>query len=141
MILPDVNVVIQAYKVDAVNHAGCRQWLESVVADDAVFGMSPQVLSSAARILTNRRAWPRPHSISDVLDFCNKLLEQPNCHIVLPGPRHWQIFCDLCVQAGATGDFVAHAWYAALAIEHGCEWITLDRDFARFERLRWRTPF
>ncbi len=23
-------------------------------------------------------------------------------------------------------------WFAALAIESGCEWITSDRDFARF---------
>jgi hypothetical protein len=26
-------------------------------------------------------------------------------------------------------------------IEAGCEWITTDRDYARFERLRWRAPF
>jgi predicted nucleic acid-binding protein len=41
----------------------------------------------------------------------------------------------------ARGDLVADAWFAALAIESECEWITLDRDFARFPRLRWRTPF
>jgi len=33
------------------------------------------------------------------------------------------------------------AWFAALAIESGCEWITPDRDYARFPGLRWRTPF
>jgi predicted nucleic acid-binding protein len=35
---------------------------------------------------------------------------------------------------------VQNAWLAALAIESGCEWITLDRDFARFPGLRWREP-
>ena len=29
------------------------------------------------------------------------------------------------------------AWYAALAIEHDCTWVTLDRDFARFPGLDW----
>jgi predicted nucleic acid-binding protein len=29
----------------------------------------------------------------------------------------------------------------ALAIEHGCELITTDSDFARFSGLRWRHPF
>ena len=29
---------------------------------------------------------------------------------------------------------------AALAIKSGCEWITLDRDFAWFEGLRWQRP-
>jgi predicted nucleic acid-binding protein len=32
------------------------------------------------------------------------------------------------------------AYFAALAIEFGCEWITLDRDFARFKGLRWSRP-
>jgi hypothetical protein len=27
-----------------------------------------------------------------------------------------------------------------LAIESGCEWITLDRDFARFPDLHWNVP-
>ena len=30
--------------------------------------------------------------------------------------------------------------HAALAIERGCEWITTDRDYARFPGLRWRHP-
>jgi hypothetical protein len=35
---------------------------------------------------------------------------------------------------------VPDAWFAALAIESGSEWITLDREFRRFDGLRWRTP-
>jgi len=26
------------------------------------------------------------------------------------------------------------------AIEHNCDWISFDRDFARFPGLRWRSP-
>jgi predicted nucleic acid-binding protein len=33
---------------------------------------------------------------------------------------------------------VSDAYLAALAIEHGAEPITTDRDFARFPGLRWR---
>ncbi len=32
------------------------------------------------------------------------------------------------------------AYLAALAIEHGCELVTTDSDFARFQGLRWRHP-
>jgi predicted nucleic acid-binding protein len=35
---------------------------------------------------------------------------------------------------------VPDAFLAALAIEQGCEWITTDRDYARFPALRWRHP-
>jgi predicted nucleic acid-binding protein len=31
-------------------------------------------------------------------------------------------------------------YFAALAIESGSEWITTDRDYARFRGLRWRHP-
>jgi predicted nucleic acid-binding protein len=35
---------------------------------------------------------------------------------------------------------VSDAFDAALAIELGAEWITADRDYARFPGLRWRHP-
>jgi predicted nucleic acid-binding protein len=38
------------------------------------------------------------------------------------------------------GNLVADAYLAALALEAGAEWITTDRDFARFPGLRWRHP-
>ena len=38
--------------------------------------------------------------------------------------RHWGIFTDLCAEARAKGNLVQDAWFAALAIESGCEWVT-----------------
>jgi hypothetical protein len=35
---------------------------------------------------------------------------------------------------------VADTWFVALAVERRCEWITLDRDYARFSGLTWRAP-
>ena len=58
----------------------------------------------------------------------------------MPGARHWAIFERLCKHAGAKGNLVADAYLAALAIERGCEWVTTDRDFSRFEGLKWRHP-
>ena len=64
----------------------------------------------------------------------------PNRVEVVPGERHWAIFSRLCREAGARGNLIPDAWFAALAIESGCEWITTDRDYARFPGLRWRHP-
>jgi predicted nucleic acid-binding protein len=69
------------------------------------------------------------------------VLEPDHCSAVQPGQRHWAIFDDLCRRSKATGNLVPDAWFAALAIESGCEWITNDRDYARFPGLRWREPF
>ncbi|MEN8162417.1 MAG: PIN domain-containing protein, partial [Myxococcota bacterium] len=38
------------------------------------------------------------------------------------------------------GNLIPDAWFAALAIESGSEWITTDRDYARFPGLRWSHP-
>ncbi|MFC4112565.1 PIN domain-containing protein [Nonomuraea zeae] len=43
-------------------------------------------------------------------------------------------------QTRSTGNLEPDAYLAALAIEHGCEFVTCDRDFARFEGLRRRSP-
>jgi toxin-antitoxin system PIN domain toxin len=141
MILPDVNVLLYAFRADAPEHAASRAWLDAVVNASAPYGMSPQVLASFVRVSTHRRIFSRPSRLEDALAFCNVLREQPTCQIIQPGPRHWEIYCDLCRKSKATGNLTQDAWFAALAIESGCEWITTDRDYTRFPNLRWRSPF
>jgi len=46
----------------------------------------------------------------------------------------------LCNEADATGDLVLDAVVGAIAVEYGCEVVTLDRDFARFASVRHRRP-
>ena len=139
MILPDVNVLLHAFRRDSDLHKPHAEWLSSVVNGKSAFGMSPQVLSSVVRIATNPRIFVRPSRAADVIAFADVLLDQVHCRIVQPGSRHWMIFRDLCKASNASGNLVQDAWLAALAIEHGCEWITNDRDFAKFPGLRWRS--
>ena len=141
MILPDVNVLVYAFRSDSVDHARYRDWLREVVNGEAAYGMAPQILASLVRLATHPRIFKRPSRLEEALAFCGVLLRQPHCQAIQPGPRHWEIFRDLCRRASASGNLVQDAWLAALAIESGCEWITADRDFSRFPGLRWRTPF
>ena len=140
MILPDVNVLIYAFRPEVPEHPRCRQWLQAVVDGDARFGISPLTLGAVVRVTTNRHAYSNPSSFDDVFRFCDYLLGQPHCQIVEPRERHWDIFWRLCMETETRGPRVTDAWYAALAIEWGCDWITLDRDYARFPGLRWRPP-
>jgi toxin-antitoxin system PIN domain toxin len=140
LILPDVNVLIYAFRADLPQHARCRRWLESVIARDASFGLSSMALSAVVRITTNARVFRQPSTLDEAFGYCADLLGQPHCQLVEPGDRHWQIFRRLCVESETRGARVSDAWFAALAIEAGCEWITLDRDFARFPDLAWSAP-
>ncbi len=140
MILADVNILVNAFRADAVQHQVCKTWLLSVVNGDSRFGMSPQVLSSVVRIATHPRIFRVPSRTSEALRFCQRLLDAPLCTTVSPQERHWSIFGRLCRETRARGNLVSDAWFAALAIESGCEWITLDGDYRQFPGLRWRVP-
>ncbi len=141
MILPDVNVLLYAFRDDSADHARYRAWLDDVVNGPEAYGMSPQVLCSVIRLSTHPRVFVSPSRLEDVLAFARVLLEQPHCTSVAPGARHFSIFEDLCRTSAVTGNLVQDAWFAALALESGSEWITTDGDFARFGGLRWRRPF
>lgn len=141
MILPDVNVLLYAFRDDSVDHARYRDWLDGVVNGAEAYGMSSQALCSVARIATHPRIYVAPSRLEDAFAFARVLLEQPHCTVVQPGVRHYSIFEDLCRKAAANGNLVQDAWFAALALESGCEWVTTDGDFARFAGLRWRRPF
>ena len=140
MLLPDVNVLVHAFRADSPDHETCRPWLDDVVNGEARYGISPQVLSGVIRVTTHPKVFAQPSRLDEALHFCAVLLEQPGCVVIQPGERHWDIFARLCTDADARGNLVPDAWFAALAIESGCEWITLDRDFARFASLRWNVP-
>jgi hypothetical protein len=140
MILPDVNILVYAFRTEMPEHPRCIRWLQDIVDGDARFGISPLALAALVRITTNRRSWSQPSPIEEAFAFCDRLLSEPHCQIVEPGEQHWEIFKRICIETETRGPRVTDAWYAALAIEWGCEWITLDRDYARFPGLKWSVP-
>jgi toxin-antitoxin system PIN domain toxin len=136
LILPDVNPLVYALRADAPHHAVSRTWLERVIAGDAIFALSKLTLGALIRITTNRRFYPVASSLDDAFGFCEDLLRQPHCRLVEPGERHWDIFRRLCIETNTRRPDTTDAWYAALAIEWGCEWVTFDRDFLKFPGLK-----
>lgn len=141
VILADVNVLIYAFRSDSRDHARYREWLESVINGPEAYAIASQILCSFVRITTHPRIYVHPSRIEDAFAFARVLVEQPQAMTVSPREDHWAIFENLCRESAATGNLVQDAWFAALAIESGCEWITVDRDYARFKGLRWRPPF
>ena len=141
MILTDVNVLVYAHREDALDHTAYREWLETIINSDQSYGMADIVLSGFLRVVTHPRIFNPPSSIKQALKFVSAVRSQPNCVIIKPGPRHWNIFEQLCRTINVKGNLVPDAYLAALAIESGSEWITTDRDYSRFPQLSWRHPF
>lgn len=140
MLLIDANVLIYAFRADAPEHSLYRSWLRATLDSGVHCGVSDLILSAVIRIVTHRKIARRPATLDQALEFVGWLQEHEACLAVTPGPRHWGIFVGLCRAAGVRGALVTDAYFAALAIETGAEWITTDRDYARFPGLRWRHP-
>lgn len=140
MLLPDVNVLVYAHRAEAPEHARYADWLRSLALGDEPFGLSELGCSAFVRIVTNPKIWDAPTEIADALAFVARLRERSNARPLTHGGESWKIFAKLCEAARARGKLVADAYHAALAIEHGCELVTADADFARFAALRFRHP-
>ena len=140
MRLADVNVLVYAFRVDAPGHAAHRRWVDELVGSENAYAVSDHVLAGFLRVVTHPRVFHPPTPLPAALAFTAAWRDRPNAVPVQPGARHWDIFTRLCRDADARGNLAPDAWLAALAIESGCEFVTTDRDYARFPGLRWRHP-
>ena len=140
LILIDVNVLVYAHRADAAGHERYRDWLQGIVNGDAGYGLSDLALAGFLRIVTHPRVFHAPTPLKIALNFISEIRDRSNCIPISPGPRHWEIFVRLCQTVNARGNLIPDAYFAALAIESGIEWVTTDRDYARFPGLRWRHP-
>lgn len=141
MRLVDVNVLVYAFRSDAPEHARYAAWLDDVVNSDEAYAVSDLILSGFLRVVTHPRVFTPPTPVPAGLAFAEAFRSQPAAVPIQPGARHWEIFTRLCREVSARGNLIADACLAALAIESGSEFITTDRDYARFPGLRWRHPF
>ena len=140
MDLIDVNVLVYAHREDAPNHAAYHEWLVDLMEGDRAYSVADIVLSGFLRVVTHPRIFDPPSPMASALEFAAQVRGQPNAVQVAPGNRHWPIFVRLCETAGVRGNLVPDAYLAALAIESGSEWVTTDRDYSRFQGLKWRHP-
>lgn len=137
----DVNVLLYAHRPDAnPEHEAFAAFLARVATSSEPFVVTHAVADAFVRIATNRRVFEQPSSLDDCFSFLSELLNRPNARMLGPGARHPAIFEDLCRSTKASAKLVADASHAAVAIEHGCVWVTTDSDFARFPNLRWQHP-
>jgi toxin-antitoxin system PIN domain toxin len=136
--MPDVNILIYAHRQESPGHPRYAAWVTAMAMGAEPFALSESVLHGFVRIVTNPRIFNPPSTASQAFEFIDALRVRPQCVMLRAGPKHWQIFRQLCDAGPLHGKLIADAAHAALAIETGCEWVTADTDFARFAPpLRW----
>jgi uncharacterized protein len=138
--LLDVNVVLAVHRDDHPDFETARGWLDRTLIDRTPFAVVDLVAGAFLRIATNRRIFSIPTPIDEAFAYLKALREQPAHAMLAPGPQHLVLLEKLCASAEASGDLVPDAQLAAIALEHACELVSFDRDFARFTELDWSRP-
>lgn len=140
MIIPDVNVLVYAFKGESPRHSEYRDWLNRAAAAEVPLGLVGVVLSGFVRVATNPAVFEDPADIDSTMDFLSALRAQSAAVDVSSGASHLSVFDTLCRHTRARANAVPDAYLASITIDLRAELVTADRGFARFSGLRWRHP-
>jgi uncharacterized protein len=140
VILPDVNTLLHSVNSSANEHAAALKALRVGYDDPGGVAFAWTALLAVLRLSTRRGIFPNPLSVDEALRVIENWLRHPRAQVVHPGERHAEVLGRLLRSAGTAGNLTTDAHLAALAIEHGATVVSFDRDFARFEGLRWALP-
>lgn len=140
MILVDANVLLYAEDALSAKHEPAREWWDAQLSGSEPVCLPWAVLCAFIRISTNPRVFEQPLAIDQAISRVQSWIDQPCTRFVRASERHWTVLQQLLVDGQASANLVSDAHLAALAIEHNCELISTDVDFARFPKLRWRNP-
>jgi toxin-antitoxin system PIN domain toxin len=132
MRMPDVNILVYAHRREDPDHDFYRMWLERLANGPEPFALSVLVSVAFVRIVTHPAFLPCPTPLHQAISVIDSLAALPNCLMPSLGDRHWDLVKMLCEAASARGKLVADAQHAAMALEHGCTWVTRDLDFDDF---------
>ncbi len=120
-------------------HARARAWLDDRLNGDERVGLPWGALLAFLRLSASPRVLTRPMALRDAASIVSSWLALPSTWVPQPTERHAETLGGLLAPE-TKADLVPDAHIAALAIEHGLLLCSTDRDFARFEGLRWTDP-
>lgn len=136
MILPDLNLLIYAYNLNAPEHLAAKTWWEDVMTRGEPVGMPVNVALGFVRLMTNPKVLQPPLPLNEALDEVCRWLAAANVTLLDITSRHWNELETI----GWSGPDLSDAYLAALAIEHGCELHSNDSDFSKCPGLQWCNP-
>jgi toxin-antitoxin system PIN domain toxin len=136
----DANVLLYAVNPDAPLHGRARTWLDGALSGTETVGFAWSVLLTFLRVGTSPAVFPRPLTIDEAAGVVELWLGRPAALVIEPTPRHLAVLRGLLGGTGTAANLVNDAHLAALALEHGAEIVSFDRDFQRFEGVRSSLP-
>jgi uncharacterized protein len=120
-------------------HAAAKSWLDERLSGSERVGLPWGSLLTFVRLSASPALVSPRISLRDSMAVVLGWLELPSTWVPQPTERHAATLAAL-LDGETKADLVPDAHLAALAIEHGLTLCSTDRDFSRFEGLRWTNP-
>jgi len=140
MVIVDANVLIYAVNPAGRQHELARRWLDQALGGSETVGLAWVALLAFIRLTTSPSIFPHPLTAHEAGDQVEQWLQAPSAVVASPRARHVSLLRGLLQETGTAGNLTMEAHLAALALEHGADVVSFDRDFARFAGIRHRLP-
>ena len=141
MIAVDTNILVYAHRGETDLHAAATAELVALAEGIVPWGLPVFCITEFLRVVTHRRVFNPPSTVSQALGFLDDVVASPVCRVVRPGPEFLRFLAETVRGADARGNLMFDAQIAALCRENGiAEVLTNDRDFERFEHVQVRYP-
>lgn len=140
MIVPDINLLVYAYNVDATQHNTALNWWRGLLSGRESIGIPWVVSTGFVRVITIPGILTSPLTTTTAADYVSEWFSHDHIAPLNPGDGHMVLFRQNLAIAGSGANLVTDAHIAAVAMEHNAEVHTNDADFAKFPGLRWRNP-
>lgn len=141
MILPDISVLVYAFREGEENSTKYQEWLIDLISGSDELALLDSVLAGFIQIVTDPAVADPPATTTRALEFVEDLRSAPKARWLHPGASVWETFSSLASQdRSVAGPMVPEAYIAANAIVHGAVLATATQTYNRFHGLRWFDP-
>jgi toxin-antitoxin system PIN domain toxin len=132
--IPDVNVLVAAFRTEHEAHRIATKWLQTTRQKCRIgsetLTLVPVVISGFLRVVTNSRIFQEPEAIEDAVEFIDGILSSPGATLSTTG-QDWPLFRSKLLRNNLQGSKVTDAWIASIVESLSEHLVTLDRDFIR----------